>query len=453
MKRIHHLAAFCVIMPYIGVGGMPTDVQPFALFFSIISLAILHDRKTLDPTAVSIPLLVGLALATVGFFAGTGFADRNLFYDARALYGYISSFVIFIVFANYLRLAKSSAVCRIADVSMAITFLGFAMNLWGLTWVIKLFVSRAEFEWFEDQGRGLTSFYPEQSRLATQMILLIAVYYAVSGLTTWRLCLAVLIGAFSASGQFFINLSLLLIAFVISSLATVSLSSGAKLKIYSAASLVLLLFVAFAYETLYHADDLVNMGLPIRGIYAFQEVLNLNIHGLGSDLGFLYKLSGPFQGYAATRVSPFSLELSQSYYYTANPDFVRLYEDTLTQVFDARGFPYPEKAFSVFGSWLTDLKLFGLLLSGQFCYLLYRGAMRGSAKDRVMTRALFLVVLFLFLTRSNTSEPTFWGIAAAVFVAGELRRDARSSRLRSALKPGATLPVRHLLLPTQRRAT
>lgn len=406
---------------------MPTDVQPFALLFSMISLAIMATNGRAVLNRLSIPLLLALLLATLGFFLGTPMSERDLFYDARAIYGYISSVVIFTVFFNYIRTVSSCAVCRLADITMLITFVGFALNVTGQTWIIQLVVARAVFDFYSDQGRGLTSFFPEQSRLANQMILLVAVYYASSRLTAWRLCCTVLIAAASASGQFFINFSVLVASFIVSSMLAVNLSTQAKTRVYASASIIVLFSSFFIYHVLYFADDLVAMGFPLRGIYAFREVLNLDLYSLGSDYGFLFKISGPIQGYAATRVAPVSLELGANFYFAANPDFVHVYERTLKDLFQAPRAPYPERAYSIFGAWVTDLKLFGVLLTGQFFLTLKRSAARATGRERVAIRALVLATVFLFMTRSNTSDPTFWATAAAVFATADARRKYRVS--------------------------
>lgn len=421
---IHSFTAFFIVMPYLGIGGLPTDVQPFALPLSVLSLIVMAATNgSIKVTGASFVLMLALMLACLGFVLGTPIQFRDFFYDLRALYGYINSLFIFLFFTNYLLKTDRSGPCWVADIALAVTFFGFFLNIVGQTQLIQLVVSRAEFEYdgMSDFARGLTSFFPEQSRLSNQMVLLICLYYAIGRLNLTRLALVILMAALSASGQFFVNLSVLVAAFTLMALLSSGVTGHLRARIYGVLLVVAGLFGFFLYYVYNHTEDLVAIGFPIRGIEAFREILSLNLYALGQDYGFLFKISGPLQGMAATWAAPFSFELGQTFYFQGNIDYVSTYEGILNWIFQPDRIPYPERAFSIFGAWFGDFKLIGLFVSIFYFYCLHKQVSKASPEIRYVARALLLVAFFLFLTRSNTSDPTFWATVAAIYVCGTTR--------------------------------
>jgi hypothetical protein len=443
--RFSHLTAFFVIMPYIGFGSLPTDVQPIALPLSIISLIVMAANNAVQFTKVSVLLLFGLALAVVGFLFGTPIESRDIFFDARAFYGYVSSFFIFLFFVNYLMYSGKNLICFVCDFSLVVVFFGFILNISGYTDVIQIFVSRAVFEYNQNESsiRGLTSFFPEQSRLANQMILYFCIYLAIGRINLVRIGLVLLMATLSASGQFFVNLSVLAFSVILMAIFSQGVDRRIRARLYFVFIVVGLLFSIFLFRIYFYSEDLIAMGFPIRGINAFRKILSFDLSGLGQDFGFLYKISGPFQAFAATWQSPLSFELGQSFYFRDNFAHVSTYEGLLTWVFQAEQFPYPERAYSVFGAWLGDLKLAGAGMSFYLFYFIDRKLSLAAPEVRYVARALLLVLIFLFLTRSNTSDPTFWASLAAIYVCGNLQPIARAQvRGRSEASRASIYPSR-----------
>lgn len=419
MKPLHVLSSlivFFVIMPYIGYGGLPTDVQPVAFVLCVAAIPLLVYHRALHIPKPALLCIAVLFLSVVGFFAGTAFAERDLFFDARAIFGHLSSIVILVVFASCLVLLPATRVAGIADATLALIYVGFVLNILDLTEWIQVVVARAEFEWFDDQARGLTSFFPEQSRLANQMVLYLVLYWAIGRMNSTRLCLVLAIGALSGSGQFFINTFVLVLSTIVAAVMTRGQSTGNRFAVV----LVLAVSAGFALVIRDYADDLVELGFPIRGIYAMRELLIFNLTALGQDNGFLFKISGLAQGLAAAYASPFSLELGAALYFENDHAALAAYEGLLTALFDAGRFPLPERSYSVFGAWVTDLKLPGLVLSILFAVSLHRQLSRAAGFSGAVATAFFLTTVFLFLLRSNTSDPTFWATVAALAMSGAL---------------------------------
>lgn len=252
--------------------------------------------------------------------------------------------------------------------------------------------------------------------MGAQTILLLACYYHIKKLTTIRILLIIAIGALSASGQFFLNIIALMISLLffqnISLFINGLIGFGRLTAIFTALS-VIIFFIALI---LTKADYLVSMGLPSRGILAIREVLAFDSIALGNDLGFLFKISGPIQGIAAVYTYPFRMDLNLIYYFRDDPELTHNYASVLYYIFETNAVPFPTKAYSVFGAWLSDFKIFGLVISVSLLMSLsYRVLIRTRISDP-FNSALFAVWVFMFITRSNTSSPTIWALLALVVI-------------------------------------
>lgn len=275
---------------------------------------------------------------------------------------------------------------------MLIVYFGFVLNILGFTWFIQLFVNRSL---FEDGGvRGLTSFFPEQSTIATQLIFYLFLYYIYGSLNLPRV-LAIVIALFlSLSGQTIINFFVLIFIYVTFSLF--NLYKKNYLYVLSA-------FTSFLVASYYiDADFLVDLGLPSRGIYAISDLLNYGLIYLLNDDGIVYKLTGIIYGVSGVVDFNYLPSIYKTQYVN------NLNVDFLSYVFiNVIGKPYlivPSNPYSIFGSLLFDHGLIGLF----FFLLIVISFFHILIISSFQYRVIFSFLFFLFVFHSFIAQPTFW---------------------------------------------
>jgi len=400
-------------MPYVGISVLPSDVQPIALALSICSLILFSGKIRFD--LISVLLLAILAMAITSFVMSIYDIGGNMMFDARALFGYLTAPIVYLYFRNYLFSEGPTAVARFVDIAVIVTFFGFLLNIIGLTSVIQIFVNRAIFDDSTVGARGLTSFFSEQSRIPTQA-LFFAFFYMIAGCLNWPRAISLLsMSALSASGQFFINI----VVFISSMGAAVfynSIRNGQFRGIHLAYTMAGFLFLTGIYLTARdHYLYLIEIGLPRRGIEAFHEIAVFNIGSLSDDLGFLYKVSGPLQGISAIWFEPFKIRIGTAYYFEFERDLFAIYVNLIYHIFESTLVPLPPRSYSIFGAWWSDFRIYGMFATLVFVVALGKRSL--AAKTSVLV-GIYAVLIFLFLFRSNTSDPTPWAAVAALTYAG-----------------------------------
>lgn len=420
---MHTLAIFFLLMPYIGYGGLPSDVQPFAMAFALLAMAFLVvQRKPMVCSWALSGTFCVLLCALVSLIATLAIdevsVDNKFIVLARALYGYLTPVVVFC----YVSLVISSRLpanwVAICDFIIGITLLGFLMNIIGLTEIIQIFVSRAGFEGGLGGNRGLTSFYPEQSRVSVQAVYLAIIYLWQGRLNALRISLLLLCGLLSFAGQFFINIIVLIIAICMVSIVRTLKSGTLKLWILGAQVFGVVVASTILYIATNHAEYLISLGLPSRGINAIANISESGINYIGSDHGLLFKISGLIQGIAILIIDPFRFQISTSAYFIYDENLFNLYREILISWISAEYYPTPIKSFSVFGSYVSDFGVLGLCVIGLIIYKPISILLRDD-DERIYSFISFSLVMmfYLLLVRSNTSDPTFW-VCWAILIYG-----------------------------------
>ena len=97
MKYFLGLTIILILIPYIGISILPSDLQPFALLFSLICLGAMHfsTGKTIFPKFL-FPILFMAIFAILAFFISIVMVNDGIgSIDAiRALYGYLTPLII-----------------------------------------------------------------------------------------------------------------------------------------------------------------------------------------------------------------------------------------------------------------------------------------------------------------------------------------------------------------------
>lgn len=403
---------FFILMPYVGISILPSDIQPIALILAIAALFFSSKKLEIDIIA---KLLISIMFISMGSFLFNRYdPNGDILFDSRSLFGYITAPIIYVYFYNYLMSTNRIVLIKIIDYAVILVFFGFFLNLINLTSVIQLFVNRAIFE--ESVGaRGLTSFFPEQSRLPTQAVFF-AFFYLISESLNWKRALFLfMMAALSASGQFFINI----VVFVIGISGSVLVNSLKNREFrpihvaYVGFGTALLTAIFFAARD--HHLYLIEIGLPARGIQAFHQITTSGIMSFADDLGFLFKVSGPLQGISAIINEPFAIRIGTAYYFPIENDLLRTYSHIIYDTFGSYLVPLPPRSYSIFGAWWSDFRIYGVVLTTIFSIVLARKS--ATANSSVLV-GICTVLIFLFLFRSNTSDPTPWAAAAAISYAG-----------------------------------
>lgn len=413
IKGISGAPIFFILMPYIGISILPSDVQPFALVLSILSLIFYKGVVKVDK--ISIVLLVMLLISIISFIVNIYNPYQDMMFDSRALFGYATAPIIYLYFYNYLLSNESNSLVKYIDIAVLIVFFGFILNIFGFTQIIQIFVNRAIFDESTAGARGLTSFFPEQSRIPTQAIFF-AFFYLMAGRLNWYRGLALLLmSAFSASGQFFINISVFVVSMGIAVLygAVRNGRFRALHLTYAIFGFALLTGIVFITRS-YHLS-LIEIGLPRRGIEAFYNISGFEFDFISNDMGFLYKISGPLQGISAIIFDPFKIQIGTAYYFEFERGLLAIYTNLIYDLFSSNLVPLPSRSYSIFGAWWTDFRIYGLIITVAFVVLL-RGRSEVSRSNIFI--GIYAVLIFLFLFRSNTSDPTPWAAAAAFAYAG-----------------------------------
>lgn len=399
-------------MPYVGIAYLPTDVQPVFIVLAIAGIvwgAALGNVIRVDFIFFAIVTMFLLALVT--FFVSSLYRGYVEFYDLRALFGYITPVVVLSYF-HRARQLSGLQVARVIDAGLALVAVGFVLNIVGLTGFIQLFVSRAEVD-LAASSRGLTSFFPEQSRISTQMIYFGLIYLMVGHLNVVRLAILVLFSLLSASGQLYIGL-----AFVSLAASAAYLLSLIRFRVFPVSFFFflcgfLLVCSGLLYFAITQSDALIALGVPQRGIRAINMIWNLGFSYIGQDAGILYKISGALQGITTLLVYPVNFQVGAAYYMASDPAFSEQYLRLAAYLFGAEEVPYPRRSFSNFGGWLSDFGLLGLFaFFAVFVSVILRSYRLPTFKSCFVFLLVGFSLLLLFVFRTNSSDPTFWLVLA-----------------------------------------
>ncbi|PTB86713.1 hypothetical protein C9939_03360, partial [Pseudidiomarina aestuarii] len=311
---IYSAFLFFTLMPYIGIGYLPSDVQPIAIILAAIIVSLELIKSNFKLSSIGLILFIPIILATVSillYLFDVYQVELGFIKIVRVIAAYSTPFLI--VSASLILLMRISfeKIKKTLDVILVITCFGFFINFLGLTEVIQLFVSRAIFD-SDLSARGFTSFYPEPSRISEQMALYLCVYLSIGALTLKRLFLISVISLMSFSGQFFVMFSIVLLSFIFSLLFSVEWlryksSAWNMAKFFVPSVLSIILLVQFSDEVLSH---LIELGIPVRGASAVLAIVNEGSRALSNDYGAIIKLSGVVYSLSTIASAPMNFQVS-----------------------------------------------------------------------------------------------------------------------------------------------
>lgn len=394
------LILFTLLNPYIGLSIFPSDTQPFAVLFSFVYIVFyFYNKNKIYFPRVALPFLTLLLFSISSFLIKILVLNADLIDNIRYIYSYITPFIIVLFIytirkkIEFVELTKKSV-----DIFIVFCFLGFIFNLLDID-IPKYFVNRAIFEDIS-HGRGLTGFFPEQSRVSEQCSIIFFIYYLVVGVSLRRFFCLLLIATLSFAGQFFIQIFFIFLSFVC---AQFILRQRLKLLfrktffLLSASLCSYLLFINLA-------DYLVLLGFPSRGLIAIKIVLTQGLYGWSEDAGIIMKISGLFSIISTILSVPLNFQLGSF----SNPEFIYSistnYSHVQNFVINNPNPLIPSRVYSALGLYIVDFGILGLMAVSYILFLLFKGLRK--RKFIIIWSSIFLL-LCLFV-KLNLANPTLW---------------------------------------------
>lgn len=407
-KLAENLTLFFILMPYIGLGFLPSDTQPLALIFSaLLTLSLILEKRRIP--AESLPILSVLLLALVAALLSL---NKDFLTVARALAAHATPFFVFVFCYYFFKKNGSPRIVKVIDFSLFVVFIGFFLNVVGATGLIQLFVGRAIFE-SSLHARGFTSFFPEQSRVSEQLSFFFICYMVLGSLSVKRAGL-LLLGAFiSFSGQFFIIVIFLSLSFF----SGIYLYSWSSRRV--SRSEFLFLFIApFAGFFLFmllpnFLDFIVSLGMPARGATAVKNLLEQGAHGLSNDVGAIIKLTGFVLILAVLFEKPLNFEIASASSGSFWQDVLPSYAFIQNLIFGNQGVITAPYVYSSIGTWIVDFGVLGAVSAFVFISMSFK---RVSLSNNYYVIVGFLFVLIMAFVKMPLANPTIWLVFALIVV-------------------------------------
>jgi hypothetical protein len=425
IKWLVRLALFTTIMPYVGLGMLPSDTQPFAFLFCGmgVALLLLTAEFRLNATSIAAWFMAGLGMLSLALQLATG--GPGAFKLLRSYFGYVSAPLVLMFFVYYLRFLRSAEIAKVVDAAVWLTFIGFALNLLGLSSIIHVVVSRAVFEGIGD--RGFASFFSEQSTVSIQMAFCFFVYLLSGTLTRKRVAFLVVAALISAAGQVFITGAEVAIAYataaagVLLARAWVARAAVRRLSTVFAAILV---FVAFSKPI---TNALIDAGFPGRGLSAIERLVSVGPAYIAHDHVIAIKIASVLHAGATVVDHPTNFRLDATDYSEFRGTISNAYGRIALALFGTRQLIWPQRPYTALGTWIIDFGLLGLAAAIVVLVPLFVSAL---SAPRELQMPLLWACFFLaqnFFVELPLVNPSLWLVAAMVLAAarGGVHADRR----------------------------
>lgn len=413
MLKLPLIALFFVLNPYLGIPSVfPSDIQPVAILICLVYFRFHTGRAKI---AIYILFFIALISTCLAFaYALSTSYDFSLMDLIRDVFPFIAPPIYLGAGISLLRKKIIRSEFPLLIKSFIVLYLfGAFLNLAGWSSFIQLIVSRAESHGFG--ARGLTSFFPEPSRISEQALLIfyLSVYFRLHLKRSLYLSLfAVTIMA--GSGQTLVVYFQLFLSSVIAygkQILKAFLFQLSSLRINSVA--LVGMFTLSASIALFIATN-----SQTRGFRAVHSIVSVGPQYIASDLGIQIKLSG-LKG----TISSFS-EVSPFFHFPklvleSRPDFLATYNRLFMTLFGVQEAPLLENIYSTFGQYSIA---FGLIGSIAIAIVLGLAAAPffnfKSVADEKKVRFIFLFFLMLFfgMVKVPAANPAAWFMLAVFFI-------------------------------------
>jgi hypothetical protein len=402
---LFQIIVFLIIFPEFGIIRLQTDTQPYYVILIIFSFFI-SNKIQIKINYIILPFLFMLCISTFSLSISY-FNSTNKFNLLRSYYGYISSTLILFYFLNNVDLFVSKNIIGIIDTSIVFIYIGFLLNLFGLNFIVQLFVNRAEFRF--DGVRGLVSFFSEQSNMVTVCVMLLLILSHFNKLDKLRFFSIFLAIVATASGQLVIEFVLLLLFYLLAFIIQTILKS--KLNLSSLKRIIISFFSSIIIFWL-----IKNINLNFRVFEIFKNInLEQGLIILGSDYSFSWKVQGIFLAISTLLSDPFIFQISSL---TETNSFDRLsevYASIYISIFNISLPRFGERVYSVFGTWIVDFGIVGMLAYLSFV-LIYMKALFLNNKYNIVLFISFLYILYASSFKIGLSFPTLYLLIFSTYI-------------------------------------
>lgn len=405
----HKIVLFTILLPYIGIGIMPSDIQPFAVIFSFISIIITtSSNKNIKTSIYQIPFIILSLISIVYCLAYIMIGEHDIIDVTRSLFSYVTPVIISLYTYNNYNKIKNKII-NVCDIVMFITIIGYILNILGLTNIIQLFVSRSVFIDITESARGLTSFYPEQSRISEQMTFIFMLYVMYNALNKYRIITIIIISILSFAGQLFVQVGIILIAYSMILLIRAIKYNKIKKTYIGILGIVILILINITNIK----NIAIENRLPTRGIIALESFMHNGTKAFANDDGIIIKSSGFFYAISSLVEYPFNFKfLSKSddgMEYAINE---RVFKIQNTVFNNER--PYvSERVNSALGIYIVDYGIFGLLMAIIIIYYLIKSVLDKKDKKYLWAALVLIIMLFIKLPLTN---PSLWFLYSIIII-------------------------------------
>jgi hypothetical protein len=411
MQIISSLALFFILNPYLGLPSVfPSDIQPFSLLFCIPFVRIRSGYAQIVFCSLLFFAFLAICLGCISLAANV--YSLSLIDIFRSIFPFAAPPLYFSAGITLLQMKSTYVHFRRLVACFIILYLfGALLNLTGLTTLIQLFVQRSVFVQFG--SRGLTSFFPEPSRISEQVLLItfLITYLAVRVPNILKVPLF-FITVLAGSGQTLIVYLQLFAAWILSSwretfiraFSFIRLNRVRPSSFLSSITFLLFILIFIASNT------------STRGFKAFSNILASGLSYVASDLGIQIKLSGLIAFFASVfEFSPFWHFPLLSY--ETRPDFIFFYSAFFSSLFDVNKPPYVDNIYSSFGQYSISFGFLGILLTIMLIVFPYLSGRECFANRRPSTFwFLYLLMLLFSFLKVPASNPATWIMLSAFFV-------------------------------------
>jgi hypothetical protein len=409
-SAIFYLACFFCLMPYVGPNILvSSDVQPYAALVCFVALLFVFNRLTFRVPASMAPVVFMSILSSISWLLNIFIYQDDLISATRSLWGYYTSlFVIVFVWTYKAEIILTDSLIKVMDFCLILTFIGFILQILGLNFVVQFFTSRAVFDLGTLSARGLTSFYPEQSRVSEQMLIFLVIYMLLGKLNKTRSAALLIFSIVSFSGQFVVGFLQLILAFFASlSLALLAVKRNIKKS-------TLLLFISLIVVVV--GSIVLNqkivalvalLELPSRFVSALANLMESPL-ALLNDKNAQIKFSGIIYAFVAPFSDPLAFDISAE-------TRIRFIEGVFVEasrvaqeIFDIKLY-ITGRPYTAIGQWGIHFGLFGFLLSAIFLFtMLYSSWRARKVLHLVVGFACCFVLWQLLMLKLPLVNPTLW---------------------------------------------
>lgn len=424
MNFIIHVPIFFIFLPYLGVSIFPSDIQPFAVIFSFISVLYLLAKRN-GQTKIHIivlPTIVMLLIAIISFIIQIIFGSENeMIILLRVLYGYITAPIIIVYMWLLLKNYSYKKTISILDFVLFVTFLGFILNLLQYNFITNFFVNRNIQNYVIGGSRGFVSFYPEQSRISEQMGVLFFMYLMTKSMNLIRLFFILVAIVLSFAGQSYVVLLQIGISFSLAYLIKIYINKRLNFKLisYGIVIIAIIYFSPILIDVLY--DVFLGFNLPLRGIGVIRNILNNGLHSISNDNGVIIKSSGAILALSSIIRNPFSFNLATI------PNQIDEFNADL--FFSIQNFVHgnnviilPSRIYSSVGTWIVEFGLIGMIMTIFLFGIFFINIRKNLKDDLILVAAGIFLVIILFI-KIPPANPSTWSFMTYIIFLSRIKND------------------------------